>query len=72
MKLTVNRIKHILTEDIDSAQRFDVATIDGFVSSCTSAAQNTIANAAPPGFTDFERDQLRHVIQPRSQLRGQG
>ena len=63
MRLTVDKIKHVLTEDIDSTQQMDVAIVDGFVSSCTTAAQNALANATPHGFTDFERDQLRHVIQ---------
>jgi hypothetical protein len=31
MRLTVDKIKHVLTEDIDPTQQMDVSIVDGFV-----------------------------------------
>ncbi|HYL93773.1 MAG TPA: hypothetical protein VEW69_11535 [Alphaproteobacteria bacterium] len=62
MKLTVNKIKHVLTTDIDTTQHAHVKELDGFVFTCISSAAAALGTAAPPGFTNFERDHLQLVV----------
>ena len=54
-KLTVSKIKHVLTADIDITQGYDVKVLDGYVNTCITAAQNALQSAVPPGFSDFHR-----------------
>jgi hypothetical protein len=49
--------------DIDSTARVSVSELDGFVFACTSSAQDALSRVMPPGFTDFERDLLKEVIE---------
>jgi len=62
-KLTVSKIKHVLTADIDITQRFDVKVLDEYVNTCITAAQNALQSAVPPGFSDFHRDVLKRVTE---------
>lgn len=62
-KLTVSKIKHVLTEDIDITQSFDVKVLDGYVNTCITAAQNALQGAVPLGFSDFHRDVLKRVME---------
>ncbi|MGO9436200.1 MAG: hypothetical protein ACLPH3_19280 [Terracidiphilus sp.] len=62
-KLTVSKIKHVLTADIDITQRFDVKVLDEYVNTCITAAQNALQSAVPPGFSDFHRDVLKRVME---------
>jgi hypothetical protein len=64
MSLKVRNIKHVLQPDadIDPTAIVDVACIDALVYGCSLAAQETLSSALPPGFTEFERDQLKWVI----------
>jgi hypothetical protein len=62
MKLTVDKIKHVLTTDIDPTQHADVQKLDGFIFTCISSAIAALESSPPPGFTDFERDHLKLMI----------
>jgi hypothetical protein len=62
-KLSVSRIKHVLTADIDITQSYDVKDLDKFVNTCITAAQNALRSAIPPGFSDFPRDMLESVLE---------
>jgi len=64
-KLTVSKIKHVLTADadIDIAQRFDGNVLDEYVNTCITAAQNALQSATPTGFSDLGRDTLQRVIE---------
>lgn len=62
MKLTVEDIKHVLSADIDVSKQVDVKDIDSLVFSCVEAAKDALNAAAPPRFSDFERDQLVHIV----------
>jgi hypothetical protein len=61
--LRVSEIKHILTEDVDVTQRFDVKILDEYVNTCVTAAKDALQSAVPPGFSDFNRDILQHMIE---------
>jgi uncharacterized protein YjaG (DUF416 family) len=63
MKLTVKQIKHVLTIDIDTTQHVDVKKLDGFVFTCITAATDALTTIVPPGFSEFERDHLKLMIQ---------
>jgi len=63
MALPVSKIKHVLISDIDITQRFDVKILDEYVNTCITAAQNALQSAVPPGFSDFHRDVLQHVME---------
>lgn len=64
MPLKVRNIKHVLRPDtdIDPAGIADVLKFDALVFSSILAAQNALSSALPAGFSEFERDQLRYVI----------
>jgi hypothetical protein len=62
-KLTVSKIKHVLTADIDITQSYDVKILDGYVNTCITAAQNALQSAVPSGFSDFHRDVLQRVME---------
>lgn len=64
MKLTVQSIKHVLHHDadIDPTARVAVGTIDESIFGCNMAAQDALATSVPSGFTPFERDHLRLLI----------
>ncbi len=64
MKRTVRSIKHVLRQnaDIDPTEVVDVRTIDALIFGCNMAAQDAIASAVPGGFTEFERDHLKFLI----------
>ncbi len=63
MRLKVRNVKHVLTRDIDVSRSVDVKTLDGFVFTCVSSARDALQSALPPGFSDFERDQLSLVVE---------
>jgi hypothetical protein len=54
---------HVLTRDIDVSRSEDVKTLDGFVFTCVSSAKDALMSALPPGFSEFERDQLPLVVE---------
>ncbi|MGA2167381.1 MAG: hypothetical protein ABSG62_04165 [Terracidiphilus sp.] len=62
-KLTVSKIKHVLTADIDITQRYDVKVLDEYVNTCITAAQIALRSAIPPGFSEFSRDMLESVLE---------
>lgn len=64
MPLKVRNIKHVLLPDtdIDPTAIADVMKFDALVFGCIIAAQNALNSALPPGFNEFERDQLRYLI----------
>jgi hypothetical protein len=64
VKLTVRTIKHVLRQDadIDPTSRVDVRTIDALIFACNIAAQDALASAIPTGFSAFERDHLKLLI----------
>jgi len=61
--LRVSEIKHILTGDVDVTQRFDVKILDEYVNTCVTAAKDALQSSVPPGFSDFSRDILQHVLE---------
>jgi DNA invertase Pin-like site-specific DNA recombinase len=65
MALRVSKIKHLLhpDTDIDPAGKVDVAEIDRRIFACISSAQDALTSTVPLGFTDFERNQLKLVIE---------
>jgi hypothetical protein len=63
MALTVSKIKHVLNSDVDITQGFDVKNLDEYVNTCITTAQNALQSAVPPGFSDFHRDVLQHVME---------
>jgi hypothetical protein len=64
LKLHVRSILHVLQQDadIDLTTRVDVRTIDAFIFGCNTAAQDALASAIPAGFSEFERDHLKFMI----------
>jgi hypothetical protein len=64
MKLPVQIIKHVLQQDtdIDPTAGWDVRTVDALIFGCNKAAQDALASAVPNGFSDFERDHLRLLL----------
>jgi hypothetical protein len=64
MKLPVQSIKHVLRQDadIDPTAGWDVRTVDALIFGCNKAAQDALASAIPNGFTDFERDHLKLLL----------
>lgn len=65
MALTVSKIKHVLDSDsdVDVTQSFDCKTLDEYVNTCVTAAQNALQNAVPQGFSDFSRDVLLRLME---------
>ena len=65
MDMRVRSIKHPLRpdSDISATGRVDVKQLDAFVYGCTSSAQDALNSAPPPGFNEFERDQLKELIE---------
>jgi hypothetical protein len=63
MKLTVNKIKHVLDSDIDVTQSFDCKTLDEYVNTCITAAKDALQSAVPPGFSEFNRDILQNLME---------
>jgi len=72
MDMTIRSIKHPLRpdSDIDPTGHYDVKEVDAFVYGCTSAAQDALSAAVPPGFGDFERDQLKELIEGQRHSHG--
>jgi hypothetical protein len=69
MPLRVKDVQHVLPPDadIDPTAAVDVETLDKFVFACGFLAKEALRKSAPPpGFTDFERDQLASVIEGQS------
>jgi hypothetical protein len=64
VKLPVHNIKHVLQPDtdIDPTTAWDVRTVDALIFSCNKAAQDALASAIPNGFNDFERDQVKLLL----------
>jgi hypothetical protein len=63
MALTVSKIKHVLTSDVDITQSFDCKTLDEYVNTCVTASNDVLQSAVPQGFSDFTRDILQHVME---------
>ena len=63
MALTVSKIKHVLTADVDVTQSLDCRTLDEYVNTCVTAAKDALQSAVPPGFSDFNRDILQHLME---------
>jgi len=64
MKLSVQSIKHVLQQDtdIDPAAGWDVREVDALIFGCNKVAQDALASAIPNGFSDFERDHLKLLL----------
>ena len=61
-KLTVSNTKHIPSTDIDPTKRYDVRDVDALVVTCIEAAKDALHSRELVGFSDFEQDQLVHVL----------
>lgn len=65
MSLRIRDVKYVLRSevDIDPAASLNVAKIDALVFTCISAAQSALDAVPPQGFTEFERDHLKYLIE---------
>ena len=62
MIVRVLDIAHVLTNDVDLSKDVDAAVIDSFVYTAITLSQDALKGSPPPGFSEFERDQLVHIV----------